>query len=65
MLHIGSKEQAALPRWAFAGVGTADLEGGWSARQVICGERHAGQVENGVNHSILVYWAAHTPDRQM
>ncbi len=37
-----------------------DLEGGGGARQLVCSEVHAGQVEHGIHHPVLVHWAAPT-----
>ena len=36
----------------------ADLQGGGGARQLVCSEVHAGQVEHGIHHPVLVHWAA-------
>ncbi len=38
----------------------ADLQGGGGARQLVCSEVHAGQIEHGIHHPVLVHWAAPT-----
>ncbi len=38
----------------------ADLEGGGGTRQLVCSEVHAGQVEHGIHHPVLIHWTALT-----